>query len=134
MAICTNVNNVCIVYLFQFLRNFIFPYFNDQGEEISRSTDGCTGNICRSGQIIHWDDPCVIDPPFCPGTEEKLPGQCCPICHITTPEEPFTLPSLETTTPRTTTQETTAHSDICFYAGKFYLEGNYLIMVIFNPI
>ena len=92
--------NSCIVHVYPirfFLRNLTFTYFDAQGEEISRSVDSCTGTICQSGQIIHWYDPCVIDPPFCPGTEEKLPDQCCPLCHVTKPPE-------KTTLPKTTTQ------------------------------
>ena len=85
---------------FVFLRNLTFPYFDAQGEEISRSVDSCTGTICQSGQIIHWYDPCVIDPPFCPGTEEKLPDQCCPLCHVTKASKP----PEKTTLPKTTTQ------------------------------
>jgi len=106
----------CLYCIFNsMLRNLTFHYFNIQGEEISRSTDGCTGNICQSGQIIHWDDPCVIDPPFCPGTEEKLPGQCCPICHETTPPPPVTTPPPPTTT---------MNSDMCVEDGKIYMNGN----------
>jgi len=110
---------------------FIKHYFNIQGEEISRSTDGCTGNICQSGQIVHWDDPCVIDPPFCPGTEEKLPGQCCPICHETTPPPPvITPPPPETTPPPPVTTPppptTTMLSDMCVEDGKFYMDGNFI--------
>ena len=108
------------------LRNLTFYYFNNQGEEISSSIDRCTGTICQSGQIIHWDDPCVIDPPFCPGTEEKLPGQCCPICHETEPPEPITTHAPNTTTPDATT---TTESSICEYKGKFYTDGRNTLLI-----
>ena len=84
------------------------------GAEIERDRNNCYGLYCSGGSLTYWDDICFINtPPPCYGWTENIPGQCCPLCHVT----PTTTPP-PTTTPTTTT--TTGPLPYCFFNGKLY--------------
>jgi len=90
--------------------------------------------MCQGGQIVHWEDPCFLDPPSCPGPEEILSGECCPTCQ-------------GTWSPYDTTQqpEVTFPAGNCFIDGTHHLNGtsnkiwhfyqhNKIVNAHFNPV
>ncbi|XP_052818254.1 collagen alpha-1(III) chain-like [Mya arenaria] len=66
-------------------------HFFLNGQTIEKDFYNCFGAICRDGSVLYMDHQCGFYTPTCNGVSERIPGQCCPVCHETT-TPPTTIP------------------------------------------
>jgi len=78
------------------------------GEAIETDPYNCYGTTCSNGEQLAWDAACMFHTPECSGRQERVLGQCCPVCHNTTTPPPTPIP--------VTT---------CTLAGKTYSNGEF---------
>ena len=101
---------------FLFLKNrFQTSSTSISGEEIETDPYNCYGTICSNGEQLTWDAACMFHTAECSGRQERVLGQCCPVCHNTTTIAPYTTTPPPTPTPLS--------SGACLVNGNVYQDG-----------
>ena len=85
------------------------------GEAIETDPYNCYGTTCSNGEQLTWDADCMFHTPECSGWQERVLGQCCPVCHNTTTIAPYTTTPPPTPTPLS--------SGACLVNGNVYQDG-----------